>query len=376
LTLSHEAPVVIVGGGIAGSALGRACLSRGVPFRIVERQGEPPDGALAINLPGNAIQALSALGLRDQIEAAGHPLRRREYRSARDKLLFEVDEDAFWGPALRPRSIRRSALLAMLGQGLPDELLHYDTAVRSLELHPDHVELGLGDGRHWNASLVVGADGAHSRVRREAFGDQMGLGLAQIAPASWRFMTPNPGVDCWTVWAGPHGMVLLMPVSDEEVYGWAALTRPIRHADPVYALHRMSECFPLRVREALHHAIWRSKSLYHSPLEEVRLHHWYKGRALLIGDAAHATAPVWAQGAALALEDAIVLARLLAAHDDVLAVLPEFEDRRRARVAHVQAHTDAMSRATRLPSFIRDSLMPFIGPKRYRQAYGPLMAPI
>jgi len=81
---------------------------------------------------------------------------------------------------------------------------------------------------------------------------------------------------------------------------------------------------------------------------------------------------VWAQGAALALEDAIVLADLLAGRSDWTGVGAEFERRRRPRVAHVQAATDKMSRLAGLPARLRDLVAPVLGPRAYREAYGPL----
>ena len=189
-------------------------------------------------------------------------------------------------------------------------------------------------------------------------------------------MAPNPGVDCWTLWAGAEGMVLLMPVDHDEVYGWAATSRPQLHSEAIDALDRMMGSFPGRVQRAVRHALSLPSELHHSPLEEVRLDHWHIGRAALIGDAAHATAPVWAQGAALAFEDAIVLARSLSASADIPAALTAFEAQRRPRVAHVQKLTDAMSRAAKLPLMVRDTLLPWIGPKRYRQTYEPLKAQV
>jgi 2-polyprenyl-6-methoxyphenol hydroxylase-like FAD-dependent oxidoreductase len=372
LSCSYEDSLLIVGGGIAGSALGRALQGKDLSFRIIERRRTPSEGGLAINLPGNAIQALSALGLREQIEKLGHPLRRREYRTARDKLLFEVDEDAFWGPALRPRSIRRSVLLSMLADGFPEASLLYDADVRSMTLHSTHAELGLTNGTNLTARLVVGADGVRSTIRTEAFGTALGPGHALLAEKSWRFMAPNPGVDCWTVWVADEGMVLLMPIDDREVYGWIANTRPFSRGDSPEALDRLTRQFPERVRKTVLDALARPDALFHSPLEEVRLNRWHNGRAVLVGDAAHATAPVWAEGVALALEDAIVLARSLSTIGDELPALADFEAQRRSRVAHVQAMTDAMSRAAKLPPFVRNALFPFIGPKRYRQTYEPL----
>ena len=90
---------------------------------------------------------------------------------------------------------------------------------------------------------------------------------------------------------------------------------------------------------------------------------------MLIGDAAHATAPVWAQGAAMAAEDPLVLAELLATHNDWAAVGGEFERRRRPRVEHVQKMTDRLSRTAGLPAWLRDAIVPVLGPRTYRETF-------
>src|SRR5688572_2000318 len=94
-----ESGVLVVGAGIAGLALAQALHRRRVAVRVVERLAGPPDAGLALNLPGNAIQALGALGFADALAELGTPTKRREYRSARGRLLFSVDEDEFWGAA-------------------------------------------------------------------------------------------------------------------------------------------------------------------------------------------------------------------------------------------------------------------------------------
>ena len=103
---------------------------------------------------------------------------------------------------------------------------------------------------------------------------------------------------------------------------------------------------------------------------------WSHGRVLLIGDTAHATAPVWAQGAALAIEDAQVLAELLGTGDNWDRVGLEYERRRRPRVEHVAAVTDRLSRMADMPSLFRDALMPLAGPRSYRAAYQQLRTPV
>ncbi len=345
---------------------------RGLPHLVLERRRLPADGGLAINLPGNAIQALAELDLREQIEQAGHPIGRREYRTSADRLLFAVDEDRFWGEALRPRSLRRSDLLAMLGDGMPEETIRRGAIVRSVVPDARGPLLSLKDNTTIASSLVVGADGVHSLVRRQMFDTAAGTAPALLAQASWRFMAPNPGVRCWTVWADAAGMVLLMPISESEVYGWAAVTAPVQSGRGVEALLDMAANLPCRVRNTILDAVASPETLHHSPLEDVRLSRWQGSGMVLIGDAAHATAPVWAQGAALGMEDAISLGDLLSSSPDIPATLAAFEALRRPRVAHVQRMTDRMSRAARLPPLLRNMLLPFLGPRSYRQTYEPL----
>lgn len=130
--------------------------------------------------------------------------------------------------------------------------------------------------------------------------------------------------------------------------------------------------FPEPVRVTVAALLDDPGQLHYSPVEEVHCQRWSRGRLVLIGDAAHATGPVWAQGAAMALEDALVLADLLAARSDWSTVGAEFERLRRPRVRHLQAATDKMSRLAGLPVRLRDLVAPVLGPRSYRAAYRPL----
>jgi 2-polyprenyl-6-methoxyphenol hydroxylase-like FAD-dependent oxidoreductase len=368
--------VVIAGGGVAGLAVARALYLKGIPALVLESRATLRDAGLAVNLPGNAIRALDGLGLAGELGEKGTPVRRREYRNERGRLLFSVNETEFWGEGAQPRCVRRSDLVTVLARGLPDEAVRHGCPVVSVEQSAGDgaagpVVAGLGDGSAEQAGLLVGADGVHSAVRGEVFGGHAPR-AALVSDASWRFMTLNPGVDCWTVWAGSRGaLFLLIPVDQGEAYGWVAA--PGRAPGDLPEAFRR---FPKIVRETLETAWAQPVPPYHSPLEEVRMPTWSHDRVVLIGDAAHATAPVWAQGAALAIEDAQVLADLLATRQDWDRVGLEYEQRRRPRVEHVVAATDHLSRMAGMPALLRDALMPLAGPRSYRAAYQPLQAPV
>lgn len=374
MTVSRR--VVIVGGGVAGLAAAQALHREGIPALMLESRGTPADAGLAVNLPGNAIRALDGLGLADELSEKGSPVRRREYRNERGRLLFSVDETKFWGHDAQPRCVRRSDLVKLLQRGLPDEALRHESQVVSVKQSAGDPGAGpvmavLADGSAEQSDLLIGADGVHSTVRREVFAGHAQR-AALLSDASWRFMTPNPGVDCWTVWAGSHdALFLLIPVDHGEAYGWVSAPGRAPGAVP-----GAFSAFPKIVRETLDAAWAQPLPPHHSPLEEVRMPNWSHCRVVLLGDAAHATAPVWAQGAALALEDAQVLADLLATREDWDRVGLEYERRRRPRIEHVVAATDRLSRMAGMPNLFRDALMPLAGRRTYRAAYQPLRAPV
>jgi 2-polyprenyl-6-methoxyphenol hydroxylase-like FAD-dependent oxidoreductase len=215
----------------------------------------------------------------------------------------------------------------------------------------------------------------HSAIRRAMLGPTAPR-PALLTAASWRFVIPNTAVDCWSAWLGSEATFLLIPVDADHVYGYASAMRvgPVS-ADPRWLTSTFAR-FPDPVPRIVAAVLAEPSSLYQSPMEEVRVERWSQRRVILVGDAAHATAPIWAQGAALAVEDALVLADLLAVGGDWADVGAEYERRRRPRVTHVQNMTDRSSRVVRLPGWLRDAIAPLVGPRSYRDTYGPLRQPV
>jgi 2-polyprenyl-6-methoxyphenol hydroxylase-like FAD-dependent oxidoreductase len=367
--------VLVVGGGIAGLAVARALSLRRVPCALVDRAQASAGPGLGLNLPGNAVRALATLGLADEVLGRGVRIRRREYRNGSGRLLFAVDEEGFWGAVGPSVCLRRGDLVDVLRAGAVEVPARWDTAVVHVEALPDGVRVQLESGPEETYDFVVGADGVHSTVRHAVIHDGDPR-PSLMTEASWRFIAPNAGVACWTVWSGAGGTLLLIPVAEGQVYGYASTTRGGATGEDPRWLSATFAAFPEPIPATVASALDDGAQPYYSRVEEVRYDRWSRGGVALIGDAAHATAPVWAQGAALAIEDALVLADLLTARSDWAGVGAEFERLRRPRVAHVQAATDRMSRIAGLPGRLRDIVAPIVGPKAYRAAYGPLRAPV
>jgi 2-polyprenyl-6-methoxyphenol hydroxylase-like FAD-dependent oxidoreductase len=202
----------------------------------------------------------------------------------------------------------------------------------------------LADGGEIEADLVVGADGIHSVVRESLFGADAARFTGCIC---WRGMAPAAAVPPdiavahGTMWMGPHGHVVHYPVRrgelvnivahfDSDAWTEESWTRQcdLSELTKTYAgWHSdLLRLYPCSER-------WYKWALYdRDPLER-----WSRGRATLLGDSAHAMLPYLGQGAAMAIEDACVLAAAVARHDDLDEALLAYERLRvpRARAAVV-----------------------------------------
>ena len=372
-------PVLIVGAGIAGLALSRALAQRGIGSTIVDERAEKPGLGMGLNLPGNAVRALAALDVPLEALASGLPVVRREYRNHKDRLLFETDDAEFWRGVAAPVCMRHGYLLEALrspSAGVAHNDVQYGRTVVSARPAVDGVDVQFaGEEEPRTYAFVVGADGIRSVTRSSIAGPgDAGVRASLMTETSWRLIASNPGVQCWTAWSGADATFLLIPVERDVIYGYASSTRGQAAGTDREWLARAFFGFPEQVTRVVAEVLSGSGELYHSPVREVRMPRWHSGRLVLIGDAAHATGPVWGQGVALALEDALVLAELLHRSGDWSKVGQTFEGVRRPRVDHVQAATDKMSRLARMPLWLRDRAAPRLGPRAFRDAYEPLRA--
>jgi 2-polyprenyl-6-methoxyphenol hydroxylase-like FAD-dependent oxidoreductase len=340
--------VLIVGAGIAGLATKRALDTYGIDADVVERDPKPRTTGAGLYLPANAVRALHDLGLAGPLAERAQRVVRQELRDNRGRLLAGFGVDAIWGAVGDCMAIRRNDLHELLLDAVGDAEIGFDTGVR--EVGRDG-RVTFGDGRRSHYDLVIGADGLFSAVRLSALPEVQPRFLGQVC---WRFLAPatNLPAGTWTVQLGDRGRTFLaVPAGGGLAYcsagmDSAGLARPTGDWRALFA------DFAAPAADLLAYA----GEAHYSPLFEVRAFEQTHPHVVLIGDAAHASSPSMAQGSAMAIEDALVLAETLASAPRGTAVpevLATYRTRRADRLRFVLEQNHRRDQARHLPAFAR-----------------------
>ena len=368
--------VLVVGAGLAGLAAARVLDRAGATVRLVERSAAPTGAGTGIYLPGNAVRSLRQLGLEAEVTERAHRIERQRFSDHRGRLLFELHVDEVWsgvGACLAlPRAELHDALLA----GAGDVPITWGARPVDLTIDGDRVVVELDDGSTDRHDLVLGADGLHSSVRRLTFGaaDPRPVGqfahrfvLAGVAEGSEPDRT-------WSVLLGRGTSFLTIPIGGGRLYCYCDGPADSAQTSLRELLTGYAEPVP-GLLDRLDESSSGAAAPQEGPIEEVELASWSRGPVLLIGDAAHATSPNMAQGAAMALEDAVVLAESLTSATDVPAGLALFEHRRRPRTDWVREQTHRRDRARGLPPVVRNQVLRRFGRRIFLANYKLLREP-
>jgi 2-polyprenyl-6-methoxyphenol hydroxylase-like FAD-dependent oxidoreductase len=333
--------VLIIGAGIGGLGAGAALAQRGVEVEIVEVRPQPNVYGVGINQPANSLRALKAIGALERVREVGFEWDRTRFNDHRGNLVVAV-KSQLGGDDVPPNAgLTRRDLHDILIETADraGATITYGTTVDRIEDNGT-AEVTLSDGREEQVDLVVAFDGINSAQRRRLFGEQYdpvytGFGV-------WRVTVPRPPeVDYTALYQSPGSKAGHIPLSQELMYLLLVHAEPHharfdknRHVDMLRERLAPFEGIPGDIRDNLKD----SDDVVYAPLSEVMLPApWFKGRVLLCGDAAHACTPHITQGAAMALEDAVVLPEELAKTDLPLdARLRSFSERRYPRAKFVQ----------------------------------------
>src|SRR5262249_4967484 len=200
----------------------------------------------------------------------------------------------------------------------------------SIEQHENAVTVAFTDASTGTFDLVIGADGISSTVRTLTFG---AISPDYSGSMAWRSIAPiRPhGLDQLQFLLGDGCFFGLCPVGGGRTYGLGNITAPRSHEPMRGRLERLRRYFASfgdPVQEYLG-ALTNDEQIHCAPVDAISLDSWHCGRAVLIGDAAHASSPMMGQGGCMAMEDALVLAEALSSFDNLADALAAYSARRR-----------------------------------------------
>ena len=372
--MRRDLRIAVAGAGIGGLATALALQRAGFRPRVYEQSGALGDVGAGISISPNAAKGLAFLGLGRELVAAAcvPPIQvTRHFRTGKPLLTIDrSDSRERYGEQYY--QMHRGDLHAMLlgAVGAHDEdAVRVAAGVRAAvpggESAADGVTIELADGTRERVDLLVGADGLRSGVRAALFEDHPPAFSGYVA---WRGLIPAAAVAHLalgagsSVSAGPGRLFVRYPVRGHQWLNYVAFARTGRWEAESWSQPASID----EVREALHdfhdevHEILRATPdgtchkwglFAREPLAQ-----WVRGATVLLGDAAHPMMPWFGQGAACAIEDAVVIGRCSADSADLATALQRYEAARVERVTMV--HRESLLGGERLAGTDPDSIAP------------------
>lgn len=360
---------LIVGAGIAGATLAALMRQRGEPAAIIER-GKPDDSAgYMLGLLPLGGRVLNGLGLRDAYHDVSVPMQHYVLYNRNGELIRDyplaplVDRFGIWG------GVMRGELLSLL-RGKAGDVL-YDTTPNHIDQSGETARVTFQDGSSTEVDLVVGADGIHSHTRSMILADSE-VEKFETGWGVYIFYAPLAGHEADTyreLWSGGWG-VGLYPVAGRLAILVGGRMADIADKNPqdladMIGKKRLPELF----RRALQ-ARDRNETPYLWKMADTRAKVWWRGRTVLLGDAAAAFLPTAGVGASAAMDSAAALSdelsRADAAHLPYALSLYEKRQRHRAELAQKNSRDLARFMFVNNPlvALGRDQLMRFYSLKQ------------
>ena len=383
--------VLIAGAGLGGLTAALALSQRGYDVRVFERAAELREVGAGVQIGSNGSRVLISLGLREAMEQVVCVPLGREFRlwstgqRWRAFDLGETAEQRFGAPYWTVhRGDFHAVLLDAVRRAAPDAI-RPGNACTGFDQTSDGVTLHLANGERATGDVLIGADGVHSRIRHQMFGD----GRARFTGIMvWRGLVPMERLPphqrqlVGNNWIGVGGHVVTYPLRRGEILNFvAAIERDDWRVESWTEPGTTEEC--LHDLAPWHEDVQTIIRLIDTPykwalLGREPLDHYAEGRVCVMGDAAHPTLPFLAQGANMALEDAVIIARCLDRFADVAEALHHYEQARLERTAAIvrgssdntkRFHNPALGDAAGAEAYVNREFQPEKIAQRYDWLY-------
>jgi 2-polyprenyl-6-methoxyphenol hydroxylase-like FAD-dependent oxidoreductase len=335
--MSKVHKVLIIGGGTGGLSAAIALKRKGIEAEIIEQDPALQVCGVGSIQPSNVLRAMRSLDLGDACIKHGQGFLGWHFCDAQGRMQAQLPSENVAGPGYPPvNGISKPALHkiltdAALAHGI--RIRFGVTATKWTDLVKG-VHVSFSDGTQQTYDLVIGADGTYSKTRSRLFGNVIrpqftGQGV-------WHYQLQRPHDMNWgSLHYGKESKAGLVPLSESMLYLFLVTAEPGNPRMPADRLHllmrkRLEEYGGIvgRLRDLL----TDPAAVTYKPVEVVMAPFpWYRGRVMLIGEAARSGPPHLADAASMAIEDAVLLADLLAAAPDIKSALKRFALRRLPR---------------------------------------------
>lgn len=390
------ATIMIAGAGIGGLTAAAVLLQRGYRVRVYEQAPTLGEIGAGIQISANASRVLHALGLEPQLAAAAVTPKAFHYRLySNGDLLHEIPlgeshERRYGAKYYHLHRADLHAVLAAKVRELDPDAIVLETAAQRFVEKRDSVTLHFAGGGSASGDVLIGADGIKSVIRAQVLGASNATFTGYV---SWRALVPTARLPAsfmervCTNWVGPAAHVIVYYLRRGELVNFVGLVEDDTWRDESWTVKAPWERLKAEFApwhptvQTLIDAMDKDQCYRWAMYDRAPVSAWSTSHVTLLGDAAHATLPFMAQGAAMAIEDGMILARALEAASSVPAALELYQQSRRERTARVQIGSSELGKLYHLrteqelrAAFTRRDLARERGEWLY--SYDPLTAPL
>lgn len=339
--------ILVVGGGIGGLTAAIALRRKGFPVTLIEKEPQWPASGVGIIQQFNVLRAMAELDILEDYLEQSYGFDKTSCFDSQGASLFSFSAPRLAGDHLPSNvGIRRAALQNILASKAQE--LGADTrlgiVVERWEEHSNGVSVTFNNGTSEDFYVVVGADGIFSQTRQTLFpGTPKPRYTGQWV---WRYNMPRSaevgGIHLF------YGRVNagLTPLTEDLMYLFMLSEEPegfrLDNDKACQSMHHRAANAAPQIHALMEH-VKHNSEIVAKPLEVIFLtEDWHRGRTVLLGDAVHASTPHLAQGAGMAIEDAVVLAEELASTNDLEAAFTRYRQRRYERCRFVNLNSLAI----------------------------------